>query len=588
MLILRRMLRVLMMTVATVFVVAGALAALTQTAWFKERLRDYIVRESGEYLNGSLSIQKLGGNLFSGVELENIELSMDGNRVVAVQSLALDYRVAELVTRGLSLDYIRLNKPVVHLKHDDEGWSIGRLLKKQAREADREGPKRPISIGDISISDGLVIVDEPNQNPSIDVPKRFERLDARMSFKYEPVRYSIDVAHVSFRGHDPDIGLNNVSGGFAVAGDALYLQKVSVRTPESSLAIDGAIQHYLKKPIFNLRISSDKLSIPELSHVVRALSRVQVQPAFELTASGPLDRLEVNANVRSTAGQVTGKVTTNLTSHVQSVIGKVAVRNLNLAPFFADPKRTTDITANGDVNLTGSGLSNLSSLRGSVRLTAPRIVTGNVIAEQIDGTVQFAGRQLSVDGRASGYGANGTAKGIVNIPQASEPWTFDLNGRAYQVDLRNLPRDWKVPPAATDIAGDYHVARRVVGAPPGSQSSGGSPTSISGDAPCLQSTVAGARIAEGGQASFSLNGSDLEYRADATVADVDLQKIGEAFDLEPLAADRYKSDLNGHVVASVEGTKVEEMTITASGTLTNSTMFGTRAPRVMFEVRMAE
>src|SRR4029453_5114958 len=81
---------------------------------------------------------------------------------------------------------------------------------------------------------------------------------------------------------------------------------------------------------------------------------------------------------------------------------------------------------------------------------------------------------------------------------------------------------------------------------------------------------------------------DLEYQADARVADVDLQKIGEAFDLGPLAADRYRSALNGRVVASVEGTKVEEMTITASGTLTDSTMFRTRAPRAMFEVRMAE
>jgi autotransporter translocation and assembly factor TamB len=588
MLIVRRVLRVLLMTVAAVIVVAGALAALTQTSWFKARLRDYIVRESGQYLYGQLSIQKLGGNLFTGIELENIELSMDGNRVVAVQSLALDYRVAELVTQGLSLDYIRLNKPVVYLRHDAEGWSIGRLLKKQAREADREGPKRPINIGDISISDGLVIVDEPNQNPSINVPRRFERLDARVSFKYEPVRYSIDVAHVSFRGHDPDIGLNSISGGFAVADDALYLQKVSVRTQESSLSIDGAIQQYLKKPVFNLRISSDRLSIPELSHVVRSLSNVRLQPAFELTASGPLDRLEVDANVQSAAGQIAGKVTTNLTSSVQSVAGKVSLRHLNLAPFFADPERTTDITADGDINLTGSGISKLSSLRGSVRLTAPRIVTGNVIAERVDGTVQFGGRQLSVDGRASGYGANGTAKGIVNIPQAGEPWTFDLNGRAYQVDLRNLPRDWKVPPAATDIAGDYHVVRRAVGAPPGSPSSAGLPTSISGEATFLPSTVAGVRIAEGGQASFSLSGSDLEYQADATVADVDLQKIGEAFDLGPLAADRYKSALNGRVVASVEGTKVEEMTITASGTLTDSTMFRTRAPRAMFEVRMAE
>ncbi len=588
MLIVRRVLRVLLMTVAAVIVVAGALAALTQTSWFKVRLRDYIVRESGQYLNGQLSIQKLGGNLFSGIELENIELLMDGNRVVTVQSLALDYRVAELVTQGLSLDYIRLNKPVVYLRRDAEGWSLGRVLKKQAREADREGPKRPINIGDISISDGLVVVDEPNQNPSVDVPRRFERLDARVSFKYEPVRYSIDVAHLSFRGHDPDIGLNNVSGGLAVADDAIYLQKVSVRTQESSLSIDGAIQQYLKKPVFNLRISSDKLSIPELSHVVRSLSNVRLQPAFELTASGPLDRLEVDANVRSAAGQIAGKVTTNLTSSVQSVAGKVSLRHLNLAPFFADPARTTDITADGDINLTGSGLSKLSSLRGSVRLTAPRIVTGNVIAERVAGTVQFAGRQLSVDGRASGYGANGTAKGIVKIPQAGEPWTFDLNGRAYQVDLRNLPRDWKVPPAATDIAGDYHVVRRVVGAPPGSPSSAGLPTSISGEATFLPSTIAGARIAEGGQASFSLSGSDLEYQADAAVADVDLQKIGEAFDLGPLAADRYRSALNGRVVASVEGIKVEEMTMTASGTLTDSTMFQTRAPRAMFEVRMAE
>ena len=183
MLIVRRVLRVLLMTVAAVIVVAGALAALTQTSWFRcTAARLYRSQKSGQYLNGQLSIQKIGGNLFSGIELENIELSMDGNRVVAVQSLALDYRVAELVTRGLSLDYIRLNKPVVYLRRDAEGWSIGRLLKKQAREADREGPKRPINIGDISISDGLVIVDEPNQNPGIDVPRRFERLDARVSF----------------------------------------------------------------------------------------------------------------------------------------------------------------------------------------------------------------------------------------------------------------------------------------------------------------------------------------------------------------------------------------------------------------------
>src|SRR4029453_3547281 len=245
MLIVRRVLRVLLMTVAAVIVVAGALAVLTQTSWFKARLRDYIVRESGQYLYGQLSIQKVGGNLFTGIELENIELSMDGNRVVAVQSLALDYRVAELVTQGLSLDYIRLNKPVVYLRRDGEGWSIGRLLKRQAREADREGPKRPITIGDIGISDGSIGFDEPFKSSGVDVPKRFDHLDARLSFKYEPVRYSIEITHVSFRGSEPALALKPLSGGVWGRDDTVYVDKLALRTAETSLSLDGAVQDYL-------------------------------------------------------------------------------------------------------------------------------------------------------------------------------------------------------------------------------------------------------------------------------------------------------------------------------------------------------
>src|SRR5436190_12849496 len=93
--------------------------------------------------------------------MEDIAVSMDGSQVVAVKDLGLDYNVFELISRGLSVDNIRLNKPLIYLRREGDTWSISRLVKKQEQEADRRGPARPISIDDIGISDGQLIVQGP-------------------------------------------------------------------------------------------------------------------------------------------------------------------------------------------------------------------------------------------------------------------------------------------------------------------------------------------------------------------------------------------------------------------------------------------
>src|SRR5256714_2478637 len=114
--IVRRFAHVLILVVTLVVGAAAAAIIVSQTAWFKNWMRGYIVREANQYLNGTLSIQRLGGNLFFGVEMENIAVSMDGSQVVAVKDLGLDYNVFELLTRGLSVENIRLDKPVIYLR----------------------------------------------------------------------------------------------------------------------------------------------------------------------------------------------------------------------------------------------------------------------------------------------------------------------------------------------------------------------------------------------------------------------------------------------------------------------------------------
>src|SRR6476620_3134585 len=304
----RRLIHALLLVLTLIVGATAAAIIVSQTAWFKNWLRGYIVSEAGNYLNGQLSIQRLGGNLVFGVELENVGVSMDGSEVVAVKDLGVDYNVFQLIAKGLSIDDVRLNHPTIYLRRDGDTWSLAKLVKKQAQEADRQGPQLPIAIDDIGISDATLVVDDPIGTSGVDIPNRIDRLDAKLAFKYEPVRYSLEISHVSFRASEPELALNALSGGLSVENDTLFVDKLALRTAESSVLIDGAVQQYLTRPQLGLQITSDKLSIPEIARVVPSLAGINLQPAFELKTSGPLDGLGIDMNVRSSAGQVTGQL----------------------------------------------------------------------------------------------------------------------------------------------------------------------------------------------------------------------------------------------------------------------------------------
>src|SRR5262249_52747793 len=111
--IARRLLHVLLIVITLMIGATAAAVIITQPAWFKNLLRIYIVREANQYVNGQVSIERLGGNLFSGIEMENIGVSMDGTRVVTIKDVGLHYRILELISKGLSVDEVRLNHPEV-------------------------------------------------------------------------------------------------------------------------------------------------------------------------------------------------------------------------------------------------------------------------------------------------------------------------------------------------------------------------------------------------------------------------------------------------------------------------------------------
>jgi hypothetical protein len=242
-----------------------------------------------------------------------------------------------MITRGISIAQLRLDQPVVHLWRSDDRWAISRIVKRERREADlwtfqSLGLGEPWAVsamhgrGSGDLLDAIVDA----------LPSRFERLDASVAFHYEPVRYSVDITHVSFRGSKPDLALNSLSGGVSVRNDTLYLNRIALRTSESSVTVDGAVQNYLSTPVFQLKVASEKLSVPELAAVLPALAGRPLTPAFTLALDGPPSHLKVALYVRASAAEAWARLVTDVDGPQQSAVGDVEVRHLDLAPILAD------------------------------------------------------------------------------------------------------------------------------------------------------------------------------------------------------------------------------------------------------------
>src|SRR3989442_4287058 len=87
----RRLVHALVIVLTLIIGAAAAAIIVSQTAWFKNLIRAYIVREANLYLNGTLSIERLSGNVLFGLEMENVAVSMDGRSVVTLKDFGLDY-----------------------------------------------------------------------------------------------------------------------------------------------------------------------------------------------------------------------------------------------------------------------------------------------------------------------------------------------------------------------------------------------------------------------------------------------------------------------------------------------------------------
>ncbi len=554
--ILRGLVYLLLGLVILVFVALGAI----ETGWAKEAIRGVIVRQANQYLTATLEIGALKGSFLRGVELEHVQLSRNGERMISIDRVALSYSLRELFDQGTSIDRIQISGLYVLVDKEPDGrWNLGTLLKRDRTEENRRGPGRPLHLRSVELSKTTVDLREDVTLGPAHLPTRFNDFNAEFAFDYVPVTWALKFSRAAFNGKAPDLTISQLTGSIGNGPDGWDLSNLHVDAPASQLVVDGKIDRRPSPSVLSLKVKADTFSLPEWAPVVPVLSRMAITSAFEARLSGPVDRLPIDLTLRSNGGDVKGQVVIDTSTPRRGFEGSLDLGRLDLAPWLDRPDRPSDIS--GHVNFKIGFTPGDRFPQGTYAFKGSHASYGGYQGDDIDVRGQLTNDEVRIAaGTATAYGANVRLDGGSIGVQSPFPFTF--SGLADGVDLRQLPKTVPVPHVESTLGFEYEVAGRF------------SEPFIRGNARFHESEFLGTVIGDGGVGSIDTSASPIHYTGEADLRAIDLHRLGRGLDVAWMQDPRYAGILSGHFTVDGRGASTADLTLTGGGRLARADLFG--------------
>ena len=564
----RRLSRYLAIGLLSLLILIGAGIAVTQTSWFKNWLRQKAVSQAAQYLNGELTITRLSGNIFTGVALEGVSLRHEGQTAVAMDKLTVEYSPLTMISEGVILDSMTLDKPTILLQRDDTGWNFSRFVKTRRNTGGRGAP--PITMQSIVINDGRVIVNDRGR-----LVEDLTRLNTQFRFAYEKPGIAISINRMSAYG--AETALRRLAGDLRFDRGSIGARDVAIETDRTKLVTEISYSGPDKR-LLDIRLAAERLSLPEIGRYFRPLANIKLAPAVTVKANGTLDALNMDVDVVSSVGTARGPLVGHFGGSSKSLEGRLDVRNIDMAPILNRTEWKTRVTGQADFNWTFSPAKidfkfagphvegfgyQAANVRARGAYQVPRLADGRV-----GQTV------LRFDASGAAYGASATTRATFNFSTPSRPLSYRLEGTFRDLDMRRLPDKLSMPALETQAAGNYSFEAQ------GRNWKGGATLS--------ESVVEGASFESGTVLGIESRDRELRYSASGNVAWLNPRRFAAPLEIEWLDDSRFDGSLTGALTFTGSGRTVDGLVLKTTASLVDSTLAGARFPSAEVDFQMAE
>jgi autotransporter translocation and assembly factor TamB len=563
----RLLLRTLGILVALVVVLSVVLAAVSQTPTFKEWVRGVVVRQANRYLNGSLRIDRLGGSLFTSVELQGVTLQHEGHAVVRAEHIRVRYHPLTLIREGITLENLSLVKPVIYLERGADGWNFGRLLKR--REPGRASPS--IGLQEIEITSGRVDIRDESRQPTV-----LGDLNALLSFSSSPDQIALGIRKLSStvalnNVETPEIHLWHLSGSANFRRGDVDVRDLKIVTGRSDVTARFVLRD--SRTVLDATFIGQPVSLPELGQFVPGLDGMTLEPRLSADAKGRLDELHIEMTLDSPAGRAAGPLVADFLEPRRSLRGSLDLERFNVVAI---------LPALGETRVTGQTEFEVTlpeearpATAVSFRFTGPDVNAFGYSVADLDARGVYRDQRFNVEGNGVAYGASVRARASVQLPRVPNgPFSYETSGQFTNLNLTRLPPRLPAVPLRSVLAGSFEVS--------------GQRDQWVAHATLNESTAEGATIDEGTTVDVASRDGELQYASSGSVRNLDVQRLGEPLNLPTLVDDRFRGRLNATYMMTGDGRTLDALRLHVNADLWQSEVAGGRLPQLRVDVNVAD
>jgi hypothetical protein len=230
------------------------LAAVTQTQFFRDRLRAAALSTITSLFDAEVHLGELRGNLVTGFSVDSIAVRVQDSPLLVAERLDLRYNLLEIPGRKISVNAITLIRPVITLQRLPGGrWNFDRMIRPPTPDTLPSPPMTWVfKIDRLEIRDGIItLVDsvslrDPEHRPADSTEVEYHQVSLHdfnliASGDVRPNAKTIGISLLSFVSDRPEFALKKLEGEFTITPSEALVKNLVIETNRSNLRLNAEL-----------------------------------------------------------------------------------------------------------------------------------------------------------------------------------------------------------------------------------------------------------------------------------------------------------------------------------------------------------
>lgn len=428
--IFRRSVNVFLYFIIGILVVFLIAFGFTQTSVFREWLKNTVVEELNAAMNGTISIDKLEGTIFTSLVLKNTLLTFEQDTVIAAEHIELKTSPLKLLFKIIYLRKIEIRNSSIFLREDSLGTlNVSKLFPPSEEEEDTTSSEFPFAfqVADFQLNNINFEFQTFDKINSVAVYESINSADFRinnLNLKLNAFAdinknsYQLKISEFSFSPNFKFFDLRWLEGEFFATQNGVLISELNIITAKSEISVNAGItdlnvfedltDEVLKSAPFRFQIQSEKLSFNDISTFIPDLNFLEEEISLNIAADGTLNNFLIDdfqVSFENTLLQLKGEI-------------KNILENDNLS-FFAD--------------LSGSSIHPDDPFKLMPSLGSPSFSEFGIITFD---TLIAKGNLINIESNlslSSESGANIFANAVLDLQKVQPEYEIELSTKNFNI-----------------------------------------------------------------------------------------------------------------------------------------------------------